>query len=46
MPAFPSTGERTGGVRVPGRTALVPVGVGRAGRKVLGRLEAHLAARG
>lgn len=33
----------TGGVRVPGRAALVPVGVGRAGRKVLGRLEARLA---
>lgn len=35
----------TGGVRVPGRAALVPVGVGRAGRKVLGRLEARLAVR-
>ncbi|MFE9857709.1 hypothetical protein [Streptomyces sp. NPDC005780] len=33
----------TGGVRVPGRAALVPVGVGRAGAKVLGRLEARLA---
>ncbi|MCG7526052.1 hypothetical protein MHW47_16580 [Streptomyces sp. OfavH-34-F] len=28
----------TGGVRVPGRAALVPVGVGRAGRGVLARL--------
>jgi len=32
----------TGGVRVPGRAALVPVGVGRAGRKVLDRLDARL----
>ncbi|MCX4823808.1 hypothetical protein OG883_28830 [Streptomyces sp. NBC_01142] len=28
----------TGGVRIPGRAALIPVGVGRAGRRVLGRL--------
>lgn len=28
----------TGGVRIPGRAALVPVGVGRAGRRVLARL--------
>ncbi|MFE6977858.1 hypothetical protein [Streptomyces sp. NPDC057682] len=33
----------TGGVRVPGRAALVPVGVGRAGRRVLDRLAARLA---
>ncbi|MFG2598934.1 hypothetical protein [Streptomyces sp. NPDC048462] len=32
----------TGGVRVPGRAALVPVGVGRAGRRVLARLDARL----
>ncbi|MFF8845919.1 hypothetical protein ACF08N_24900 [Streptomyces sp. NPDC015127] len=33
----------TGGVRVPGRAALVPVGVGRAGRRVLGRLAERVA---
>ncbi|MFC8537104.1 hypothetical protein ACFUJY_24745 [Streptomyces sp. NPDC057249] len=32
----------TGGVRVPGRAALVPVGVRRAGRKVLARLDARV----
>ena len=31
----------TGGIRIPGRAALVPVGVGRAGRRVLGRLAAR-----
>ncbi|MFF2406677.1 hypothetical protein [Streptomyces sp. NPDC058092] len=30
------------GVRVPGRAALIPIGVGRAGRRVLGRLDARL----
>ncbi|MER5363203.1 hypothetical protein [Streptomyces sp. NPDC002785] len=33
----------TGGVRVPGRAALIPVAVGRAGRRVLGRLEERVA---
>ncbi|MFI6062045.1 hypothetical protein [Streptomyces sp. NPDC051286] len=33
----------TGGVRVPGRAALLPVAVGRAGRRVLGRLEERVA---
>lgn len=32
----------TGGVRVPGRAALIPIGVGRAGRRVLDRLDARL----
>ncbi|WP_405759693.1 hypothetical protein OG234_14880 [Streptomyces sp. NBC_01420] len=32
----------TGGVRVPGRAALMPVGVRRAGRKVLARLDARV----
>ncbi|MCX4534490.1 hypothetical protein ACWD4L_26705 [Streptomyces sp. NPDC002596] len=33
----------TGGVRVPGHAALLPVAVGRAGRRVLGRLEERVA---
>ncbi|WP_406304428.1 hypothetical protein OHA61_21765 [Streptomyces sp. NBC_00885] len=32
----------TGGIRIPGRAALIPVGVGGAGRRVLGRLEARV----
>ncbi|MEU9011009.1 hypothetical protein AB0D12_14750 [Streptomyces sp. NPDC048479] len=34
----------TGGIRIPGRAALIPVGVGRAGRRVLGELERRVAA--
>ncbi|WP_406382160.1 hypothetical protein [Streptomyces sp. NBC_01618] len=36
----------TGGVRVPGRAALIPIGVGRAGRRVLDRLDARLGGTG
>jgi len=32
----------TGGVRVPGRAALVPIGVGRAGRRAMNRLADRL----